>query len=87
MINTKADLIKMLSNFPDNMPIRLCGNSRVRDDEFYSISYVTESHLKEQNTDGDPNEFWYNQNDLEPDERLKDGDEHFKYQGKLILIN
>ncbi len=85
-INTVGELIEKLQSFPLDMPIRV-SIPEGRTGEYFSIFEAKEDHLENQSTDGDPSEYWNDPDQLEPDERLTEGDEHFKYQGKLILLN
>lgn len=85
-LNTVGDVLEALKDLPQNMPIRIS----IRDGrvgEFCSIDNIGESHLKEQNVDGDPEEYWNDPADLEEEDRLKPGDTHYAYKGRLILIS
>lgn len=85
-INTTGDLIKALQKFPSDMPVRISIPDG-REGEYTLINGVSQDHLKNQNTSGDPVEYWNEPEDLEEEDRLKEGDEHFKYQGKIVLIS
>lgn len=85
--NTVGQLIEALSMCPLDMPIRICQRDGARDGEYWSISDVSKSHLKYQDTSGDPEEYWNDQRTLEKEDRLKEGDTHFKYKGNLILLS
>ncbi len=85
--NTVKELKEALEKFPDDMPIRIRQADRCRSGEFFSVRDINESHLRQQNTDGDPSEYWNAPDDLDEEDKLKEGDIHFKYQGRVILIS
>lgn len=80
-LKTVKDVLEAFSKFPLDMPVRIAANGECRDNEYYSVSSVNESHITNQNTDGDPDEYYHK------DDKILEGDAHFKYQGKLILIS
>jgi hypothetical protein len=86
-MNTVSQLIKALKKYPEDMPVRIQARGDCRDGEYFKIYEVKKDHLDNQSTDGDPEEYWNDPSALEPEDRLKKGDVHFKYQGKLILIS
>jgi len=86
-MDTVGELIEKLKTFPSDMPVRICQKDGCRDGEFWSINSVDKKHLKMQNTDGDPEEYWNDPKDLDPEDKLQPGHSHYKYKGKLILIS
>lgn len=88
-MNTVAELIEKLKQFPADMPVRISQRENTRRWEYWKINKVDESHLQNQSTDGDPEEYWNDPKDyeLEPELKPTENHPHFKYQGKLILIS
>lgn len=83
---TVAQLILLLQRMPDqDMPVMVVNNGG-RHNEYQKIGVVGTGHLREQNADGDPDDYWNEQDELEPEDRIKEGHEHFKHQGKIVLI-
>ncbi len=81
---TVHELIEKLKQFPGDMPVRISANGDCRDGEFYTVGSISKCHLRDQNTDGDPEEYWCEE--MDRDEPMSEDNEHFKYKGKLILI-
>jgi hypothetical protein len=79
-INTVGDLIEQLKKFPQDMPVR-ASIPDGREGEYFSFYEVKKDHLDNQATDGDPAEYW------NEDQRLNPEDTHYKYKGKLILLS
>ena len=80
---TVHELIKELKKYPKDMPVRISQRDSCRDGEYWSIYDVREDHLENQDTSGDPSEYYDEGQYNDESECPK---QHMKYKGKLVLI-